>query len=1018
MKRQHYILIILFSFFFSYESSHSLIAQSNIALESTFLDALKYRCIGPSRGGRVTTVTGITSNPSHFYMGSTGGGVWKTENYGNTWKNVSDGYFLTPSIGAIRVVQTNPKIVYVGTGSDGIRSNVITGKGVYKSEDAGKSWKHMGLKNVGQIGAIEIHPNDSNTVFVAAIGQAFQPNKERGIFKTTDGGLNWEKVLFIADTIGVADIEFCPDNPNILYAGAWRAERKPWNIISGGMEGGIYKSIDGGSNWKKVKNGLPNGLIGKIDLAVSPAASNLVYALVEAPQGIGGLYLSKNYGESFELVSSKKSLLDRPFYYCNVDVDPKDPDLLYVSSTQFWTSKDAGKTWKRMGTPHGDNHDIWINPDDNNIFIQANDGGANVTLDGGKSWSSQQNQATAELYQVEVDNQIPYRVYAGQQDNSTISLPVLPESYKPGGGIALWEAVGGCETGPAVPKPGNPNIVYSNCKGRFGVYNRETGQEKQYYVGASNIYGHNPKDLKFRFQRVSPIHVSPHNSDVVYHASQYLHKTTNDGETWEIISPDLTAFTPETQQISGTPITRDITGEEFYSTIYSIQESKIKEGMIWVGANDGPVHVTNDGGRNWTNVTPKGLEPGGRVDCVEPSPHNASKAYFSVLRYQLGDWKPYIFKTTNGGNSWTLLTTGDNGIPADYPVRVVREDPDREGLLYAGTEFGMFISFDDGKNWQSFQANMPVTPITDIKVHRKDLVVSTMGRSFWILDNLSPLHEFSESITNKKVHLFQPQNNYRMRYRGTSSKSIPYYPSPSITIDYLLKEDIKSPITLEFINADNEVVRTFSSEKPKKDSLNREVDMATGFIFKGYSPRLKTTKGLNRFKWDMRHYGVWDKDALRSGRGGPMVSPGKYIVRLNLNGETLEHHFQISINPKIEISGVSQADLSAQEELTLKVRDLRSEAKLVLYKTSIKKKALEKVAKSGLPISSNNPKEIDRLISIEKQLTTQEGRYMRPMLLDQLRYLASMLDRADQKPGKDAYERYEELKKWLENLTD
>lgn len=1013
MKLHLPFLTLVFTSFFLLDASHSINAQKSIVLEPTFLDAFQYRCIGPTRGGRVTTVTGVTTQPSVFYMGSTGGGVWKTEDYGINWKNVSDGYFQTPSIGAIRVVQSNPDIVYVGTGSDGIRSNVITGKGVYKSQDRGKKWKHIGLKEVGQIGAIEIHPNDSNTVFVAAIGQAFQANEERGVFRTQNGGQTWEKVLFISDTIGISDIEFCPNNPDILYAGAWRTERKPWTIISGGKEGGLYKSADGGDSWSKVANGLPDGLIGKIDLAVSPAAPNQVYALIEAPEPKGGLYLSKDYGETFELISTNKRLLDRPFYYCNIDVDPKNPNLLYVSSTQFWTSKDGGKSWKRMSTPHGDNHDIWINPENPDIFIQANDGGANITLNRGKSWSTQKNQPTAELYQVEVDDQVPYRVYAGQQDNSTISLPVHLEKYAVGGSVALWESVGGCETGPAVPKPGNPNIIYSNCKGRFGVYNRETGQEKQYYVGAGNMYGHNPKDLKFRFQRVSPIHVSSHNPDVVYHTSQYVHKTTNDGETWEIISPDLTAFTPETQTISGSPITRDITGEEFYSTIYSIRESPLKEGVIWVGANDGPVHVTLDGGKNWNNVTPRNLQPGGRVDCVEPSPHNENKAYFSVLRYQLGDWKPYIFKTTDNGKTWTSLTTGDNGIPSDYPVRVIREDPKREGLLYAGTEFGLFISFDDGKNWQSFQMNLPVTPISDIRVNQDDLVISTMGRSFWVLDNLTPLHEYSNEISKKNAHLFQPKDAYRLRSRGTSPRSIPYYPSPSVTVDYLLKEDLNTPIVVEFFDDENNLIRSFSSEKPKKDSLNREVDMATGFSFKGYSRNLKTKKGLHRFKWDMRHHGLWNKDPMRSGRSGPMVTPGMYTVRLTIGKETLVKKFNILMNPNIEKSGVTQEDLEAQEALTLKIRDLRSQAEQLNHEISIRKAALEKVAKTGL---SSNQKEIDRLKALQNELKTQDGRYMRPMLLAQLSYLASMLDRADQKPGKDAYDRYEELKDWLERI--
>ncbi len=981
-----------------------------------FLKSYDYRCIGPNRGGRVTAVAGITSEPSTFYMGSTGGGVWKTTDYGINWKNVSDGFFETPSIGAIRVVQSNPEIVYVGTGSDGIRSNVITGKGVYKSENGGKNWKHIGLKETGQIGAVEIHPQHPDTVFVAAIGQAFQPNKERGIYRTTNGGESWEQVLFIADTVGVSDLEFCPNYPNILYAGAWRAERKPWTIISGGENGGIYKSEDCGNTWRKLTNGLPSGIIGKIDIAVSAAAPERVYALIEAPEGKGGVYFSEDYGASFKLISTHKRLLDRPFYYCNIDADPTNADVLYVSATQFWKSSNGGKTWARKSTPHGDNHDIWINPNNPDLFIQANDGGVNVTLNGGKSWSTQRNQPTAELYQVEVDDQYPYRVYAGQQDNSTISIPTLPTHYAPSGASGFWEAVGGCETGPAVPKPGNPNIVYSNCKGRFGVYNRETGQEKQYYVGAGNMYGHNPKNLKFRFQRVSPIHVSPHNPDVVYHASQYLHKTTNDGESWEIISPDLTAFEKETQVISGAPITRDITGEEFYSTIYAVRESKLKEGLIWVGANDGPVHVTQNGGKDWKNVTPKDLPGRGRVDCVEPSPHKEGKAYFSVLRYQLGDWQPYIYKTEDYGASWKRLTTGNNGIPKDYPVRVVREDPDREGLLYAGTEFGIFISFDDGANWKSFQNNLPITPITDIKVHRKDLVLSTMGRSFWVLDDLSAIHQFKGEAVRAEAHLFKPDDVYRMRFRSTSKKSIPYFPSSAVNIEYFLKNDVETPVTLEILSG-RQVIRSFSSEKPKKDSTNREVDMATGFFFQGYSPNLKTKAGFHRFRWDMRHTGVWDKDPGRSGRSGPLASPSDYQVRLTVNGKSYSQDFTVDMDPNVKKAGLTYQDLAEQYQLNMRIRDLRSNANKMLYQIQQQKQQIEKQQKAKQEISLADREKLDQLIDLEKELETQEGRYMRPMLIDQLRYLANMLDRADQKPGKDAYDRFNELEGWYKALA-
>ena len=584
--------------------------------------------------------------PGTFYLGASGAGVWKTEDYGVTWNNISDGYFSTPSIGAIEVAINDPNIVYVGTGSDGLRSNVIAGRGMYKSVDAGKTWEHIGLKDVGQIGAVEIDPTNHNIVWVAAIGNAFKSNTERGIYKTTDGGKTWEKVLYLADNVGFADLELLPGNPNTIYAAAWKAERKPWTIISGGAneEGGIYKSIDGGKNWSRLSKGLPQGLIGKIDLAVSQVDSKILYAVIEAPEKEGGLYKSVNQGRSFKQVSENIGLVNRPFYYTNIELDPNDPNIIYSNANPLLKSVDGGKTWKRMSVPHGDNHDIWINPNDSELFIQANDGGANVTTNGGKTWSTQFNQPTAELYQVEVDDQYPYWLYAGQQDNySTIAVPSMAPSTLQMPGIGWVINTGGCETGPAVPKPGDPNTVYVNCKGRFGVFNKLTGTEKGYYVGASNLYGHNPKDLEYRFQRVAPIHVSPHNPDVVYHGSQFLHKTADDGLTWETISPDLTAFEADKQVVSGSPITRDITGEEYYSALYSIRESKLKEGLIWVGSNDGPVHVTKDGGKTWTNVTPDDVPKGGRVEAITPSQHHEGTAYIAIDRHLLGDSKPYIY---------------------------------------------------------------------------------------------------------------------------------------------------------------------------------------------------------------------------------------------------------------------------------------------------------------------------------------------------------------------------------------
>ena len=953
--------------------------------DDLILKNLKYRNVGPVRGGRVTTVHGVESQKNVFYMGTTGGGVWKSTDFGNNWNNVSDGYFKSPSIGAINVYQKNPNIVYVGTGSDGLRSNIIVGKGIYRSEDAGKTWDHLGLENVGQIGAVEIHPNDPNTIYVAAIGQPFKNNQERGLYKSVDGGKSWNKILYLSDSIGIVDVEFAPDDPNTLYAASWRAERKPWTIISGSTNGGAFKSVDAGKTWNKIDLGFESKYIGKIDFAVSKSNPDRLFVMVEASEDKGGLYKSEDRGKSFEHMNNREELVNRPFYYLNVESNPLNSDILYSSANRFMISKDAGKTWKSYSTPHGDNHDIWINSSDTSVWIQSNDGGANITFNSGKTWTTQFNQPTAEIYQVEVDDQYPYWLYGGQQDNySTVSVPSLPPYGLQAGPNAYITNTGGCETGPAVPKPGNSNIVYSNCKGRFGVYNKKTGQEKQYYVGASNMYGHNPKDLKYRFQRVSPIHVSPHDPDIIYHASQFLHVTKDDGVTWETISPDLTAFESDKQVISGSPITRDITGEEFYSTIYSVRESPLKKGLIWVGANDGPVHVTYDGGKNWKNVTPNRNIKGGRVDSVEPSYHNPSKAFVTILRYQLGDWKPYIYRTYDNGDSWDLIT---KGIPVDYPVRVLREDPKKEGLLFAGTEFGMFVSFDDGNNWQSFQQNLPITPITDIKIHRNDVVLSTMGRSFWIMDNISYLRTFS--FSDNQI-LYPIENTIRYRNRPLNNNHVSY-PQTSVDIDYKISNELVEEVFIKITDLEDNVINSYVSSVSSNDDIEN-YEMSTNEFTYILNNNISKKVGVNRFKWDMRHRGSWNKDSRYSYRNGPLVKPGKYKVTITIDGTSFSENLEIISDPRIDLGTEVYEE---QEKILIEIRDFMTEVRL--FEDEVSK------------ILINKPKN-KKYLSISKKLNTDKGTYMQPMLIDQIRYLQSMLSRADQKPGEDAINRLKELK--------
>ena len=995
-------------------------AEENETVRPALFQDLSWRSVGPSRGGRVTAVAGHRSHPHTFYMGSTGGGVWKTTDYGSTWHNISDAHFdATAAIGAIRVAPSNPDILWVGTGSDGIRSNVITGRGVYKSTDAGQTWSHVGLRDVGQIGRMVVHPDDPDRVWVAAIGSPFGKGPERGVYRTEDGGQSWEKVLFIADSVGVYGLERAPDDPETLYASAWRAERKPWTIISG-MEasagGGVYRSTDGGDSWERINEGLPGGLIGKIDLAVTPDDPDRVYALVEAPEPLEGLYRSDDRGNTWRQVNDREGLLARPFYYTNVHADPTDADMVYVNNEGFYKSTDGGETFERRPTPHGDNHDMWINPDDPDIFVQSNDGGANVTLDGGRTWSSQQNQSTAELYQVDVDDRFPYWLYAGQQDNSTIGVPSLPPAEPaPSGPTAWWKAVGGCETGPVVPQPGSePLVVFANCKGRFGRFLMETGQEEQYWVGAEYMYGTNPAELIYRFQRTVPIEVSPHDPNVVYHGSQYVHRTRTGGQSWERISPDLTAFQPEHQVVSGTPITRDITGEEHYSTLYVIEESPHEPGVIWAGANDGPLHVTTDGGRSWTDVTPDEWGEDGRINSIEISPHDPGRVWVAGYRFLLDDWEPYVFLTTDYGRSWTRVTTGENGIPADHPVRVVREDPVRQGLLYAGTEFGMYVSFDNGVHWQPLQLDLPVTPITDIEVYRGDLAVSTMGRGFWILDDLTPLRQAGSEMASADVHLFRPADAHRLRYDATPGRGDaphhPEYPEPGAVLDYYLDEDVDGEVTLEITDADGNLVRGFSSAS-EGYRYRSEQGMRGPRVVREGEPRLETEAGHHRFRWDLRHRAPWAREGERT-RPGPLAAPGTYRVTLSHGEEQETRSLRVLIDPRIREAGTTVADLREQLELNLGIRDLLGEARRTAARVE---SLLDETGGEGGPGPTRTA-----LREIQAELVTEPmdtvSSYPRPMLIDQIEYLYGMTTSADQEPGEDAHTRFATLRERLDGI--
>ena len=961
--------------------------------DASFFNGLRYRLVGPARGGRVTTVTGVPSQPKTFYMGVASGGLFRTTDSGATWTPITDGKVPLGSTGSVAVADSDPNVIYLGTGSDGVRSNVSTGRGVYKSIDGGETWKFTGLYKAGQIGAVRIHPTNPDIAWVAAGGDIFKSNEERGVFKTSDGGKTWRKVLFISDQVGAMDVELQPGNPNVVYAWMSRLERKPWTIISGSREGGFYKSTDGGEHFTKIATGLPNELIGKANLAVTAANPNRVYALIEAKPG-GGFYRSEDAGQTWALINSQGSLIQRPFYYTTLGADPSNADVVYAGAEGFFKSTDGGKSFTSFRTPHGDNHDIWINPKDSQIMIQSNDGGANISTDGGRTWSTQMNQPTAEIYGIWFDNQFPYKLYVAQHENTTLIISSQAEPFA----TTDWRTGPGCETGPIMPHPQNPEIVYGSCKGQYGVMNLKTGQEKSYWIGAQSLYGNPASDLIYRMQRVSPMATSPHDPEVLYYGSQYVHRTRDKGVTWERISPDLTAHPECCQGASGEPITRDVTGEEFYSTLYAITESSLEKGVIWTGANDGPFYVTRDNGKKWINITPKDLPTGGRVQFIEASPHRKGSAYYAVYRWLLGDYQPYIYLTNDYGHTWTRLTDGKNGIPADWPTRVVREDPDREGLLYAGTEFGMFISFDNGKHWQSFQLNLPNVPVSDIKVHHKDLIVSTQGRAIWILDNITSLHQLS-AVKTSDVYLFKPRDGYRTRVGPTNLGPV---------IDYYLPSASGQAVVIEVLDQKGNVLNSYNSETPASrpgrggganmpgvGTAGPESDPDAAPARRATpSPRVTKTAGMNRFAWDVRN------------QAGVTLPPGQYQVRLKTGSVNLSQPVNVLIDPRVAADGVTLADLQEQFEHNMRMRELVSNVNQLVTRV----KEAQNKSRNG---SSTDASRVNALAA---KLLTEPVRYGKPGLQAHITYLAGMTANVDQKIGRDAIERYQVLKKELDAL--
>ncbi len=897
----------------------SAAATTAAGYDTSLYRAMKWRSIGPFRGGRVTAVAGVPNQPLVYYMGATGGGVWKTEDGGINWKPISDAYFKTGSVGAIEVAPSDPNVIYAGMGETCVRGNFSHGDGVYKSTDAGKTWKHTGLSDSRQIGKIRIHPQNPDLVYVAALGHIFGPNTERGVFRSKDGGKTWEKILYKNDKTGAVDIAMDPTNSRILFAGLWQVSRTPYGMYSGGAGSGLYKSTDGGDTWTELKEGLPKGIKGKIGVTVSPANLNRVWAIIEAEEG--GVFRSDDGGNKWRRVNDDRRLRQRAWYYTHIYADTQNPETVYVLNVQFFKSVDGGKTYESIRVPHGDNHDLWIAPEDNMRMVSGNDGGACVTFNGGKSWSTIDNQPTAQFYHVITDNRFPYYVYGAQQDNSTVAIA----SRNNGFGITErdWYAVGGGESGYIAPHPVDPNIVYAGSYGGYLTrYDHRTQEERNIMAWPENPMGAGAADLTYRFQWTFPIVISPHDPNAIYIGGNVLFKSTNEGQTWEAISPDLTRNDKSKQGPSGGDITKDNTSVEYYCTIFAVAESSLQKGLIWTGSDDGLVHVTTDGGKNWQNITPKNMSELSLISNIDLSAHEAGTAYLAVNRYKHDDFKPYIYKTSDFGKTWTLL---NKGIPDGAFVRAVREDPKRKGLLYAGTETGVYASFDDGANWQALQLNLPAVPITGMAVKENDLVVATQGRSFWILDDLTPLHQLSDKVAASSAHLFKPRAAYRFGGGSFPRPNVGQNPPNGVVIHYYLKSKPEDDIRLEILDAKGDTIKTFNS-KEKKDEGGDGGFLAEFFGITTRPDQLPKEVGMNRFVWDMRY-----PDAVRTPGAvlwggslrGPVAVPGNYGVRLIAGNQTLTEPFEIKADPRLKLA---LADYQKQFDFLIKVRDKVSAA--------------------------------------------------------------------------------------------
>ncbi len=1053
------LLLLTFSLAVSLKAQQPV--PTPAASESDPLKPLQWRLIGPFRGGRVTAVAGVASQPLIYYFGGTGGGVWKTSDGGINWEPITDGsVFGTGSVGAIGLSDADPNTIYVGMGESPIRGNVSHGDGVYKSTDAGKTWKRLGLEDTRQISRIRVNPKNPDIVYVAAQGHVWGPNDQRGVFRSKDGGKTWQKVLYRSDKAGANDLILDPTNANILYAAFWEVYRKPWTLESGGAGSGIFKSMDGGDTWTEITRnpGLPKGTIGIVGITASPAVADRLWAIVEAEDG--GVFRSENGGKTWTKTNEERRLRQRAWYYSRIYADPKNADTVYVLNTGFYKSNDAGKTFTSMPVPHGDNHDLWIAPDDPNRMINSNDGGANVSFNGGKSWS-EQDQPTAQFYRVALDNDFPYNIYGAQQDNSTVRIA----SRTIDAGITRedWYDVGGGESGWIAPSPKDSQIVYAGSYGGLITrFDHHTGQLRDVSPYPNNPMGVGADVLKYRFQWNFPILFSPHDPNALYAAGNVLFSSMNEGQSWEIISPDLTRNDKSKQGSSGGPITKDNTSIEYYDTIFTMMESPLQKGVIWTGSDDGLVQLTRDGGKNWENVTPsKSMMPEWiQINSIEASPNDPAAAYVAATMYKWDDNKPYLYKTNDYGKTWKKIT---NGIPATAFTRVIREDPNKHGLLYAGTETGLYISFDDGANWQPMQFNLPVVPITDLAIHKleRDLVAATQGRSFWIFDDLPLLHQMKDaggSNAVKETKLFHPGDSYRMQGGGgfqlPAAATIGSNPPNGAVIYYSLKAKPTSDVVLEFLDSSGKSIQKFTAKAPRPQpspASNASSSASPGaqataspvpgaalvqtppeepqapsgeeseFFGGGRAPRVTTDVGLNRFVWDFRYPNavrfpgmiLWAGD-LR----GPRVVPGTYQVRLTVDGKTMTENFEVKPDPRL---ATTAADYAKQLEFSSKIRDKVTEIHNAIIQIRDVRKQVDDLLKRvagqpGFKVINDSASALKKnLTAVEESLyQTKNQSSQDPLnypirLNNKLAALAGVVSSADTAPTEQSYAVYDEL---------